>query len=124
MKFYLCNHCGNVVMKLTDKGVPVVCCGEAMKLLEPGVVDAAVEKHVPVTTVENGQVLVKVGEVTHPMLEEHFIMWIALETENGFQVHALKPGEAPEAKFALTEGDKAVTAYAYCNLHGLWKQDL
>lgn len=124
MKFYQCKHCGNVVMKLTDSGVPVVCCGEPMELLEPGVVDAAVEKHVPVVTAENHLVTVKVGEVTHPMLEAHFIMWIALETEGGVQIHHLKPGDAPEAKFALAEGQKAVAAYAYCNLHGLWKQAL
>ena len=53
-------------------------------------------------------------------LEEHSIKWIVLETAEGFQRKTLKPGDKPEAVFALTEGDNAVAAYAYCDLHGLW----
>lgn len=124
MKFYHCKHCGNVAMKVTDQGPALSCCGERMEELKPGAVDAAVEKHVPVATVENGLISVKVGEVTHPMAEEHFIMWIALETERGMKLAELKPGDAPEAVFALAEGEKALVAYAYCNLHGLWKKEL
>ena len=26
-KFYICKHCGNIIEKVEDKGVPVVCCG-------------------------------------------------------------------------------------------------
>ena len=62
-----------------------------------------------------------VGAVEHPMLPEHFIEWIVLETQQGSQIKHLKPGEKPQAVFALAEGDQTVAAYAYCNLHGLWK---
>ena len=124
MKFYICKHCGNIVTKLTSAGVPLVCCGEEMHLLEAGVTDAAVEKHVPVVTVDGNLVKVVVGSVVHPMAEEHHIAWIVLETERDAYIHWLQPGEAPEAVFALTEGQKPKAVYEYCNLHGLWKTDL
>ena len=75
VKYYICKHCGNIVEKVKDKGVPVICCGEPMQELKAGVTDAAVEKHVPVYTVEGNYVHVVVGETKHPMLEEHFIEW-------------------------------------------------
>ena len=121
MKFYVCSHCGNIIAFVHNSGVPVMCCGQKMEELIPGTVDAAVEKHVPVVAVNGNEVTVKVGEVAHPMLEEHYIEWIALECEKGNQRKELKPGQAPEAKFVLTEDDKVVAAYAYCNRHGLWK---
>ena len=124
MKFYICEHCGNIITKLTSAGVPIQCCGESMKLLEPGVTDAAVEKHVPSVTVEGNLVKAVVGSVVHPMAEEHHIAWIALETERDAYIHWLQPGEAPEAVFALAEGQKPVAVYEYCNLHGLWKADV
>ena len=124
MKFYICKHCGNIVTYLTDKSVPVKCCGENMQLLEAGVTDAAVEKHVPVVTVEGSQVKVAVGSVAHPMIPEHYIEWLVLETNQGVSIRHLQPGQAPEAVFALAEGEQAKTAYAYCNLHGLWKADV
>jgi superoxide reductase len=123
MKFYLCTHCGNIVTYMKESGVPVVCCGEKMKEIVPGSVDAAVEKHLPVLSAEGNAVTVRVGSVEHPMKPEHLIEWIVLETKQGFQRKTLKPGEKPEAVFALAGGDAAVAAYAYCNLHGLWKTE-
>lgn len=124
MKFYICRHCGNIVTLLSSAGVPVKCCGENMQLLEAGVTDAAVEKHVPSVTVDGSLVKVSVGSVSHPMTAEHYIPWVALETESGASVQWLKPEEAPEAVFALAEGQTPKAVYAYCNLHGLWKADL
>ena len=123
MKFYRCNHCGNIIAFLENKGVPVVCCGQKMDEIIPGSVDAAAEKHVPVVAVDGDVVTVCVGSAAHPMTEAHHIAWIVLETENGFQKKDLDPTGEPKAVFALA-GDKAVAAYAYCNLHGLWKQDV
>lgn len=124
MKFYVCKHCKNLVTLLHESGVPMMCCGEKMTELVPGTSDGAFEKHVPAVSVDGSVVTVKVGEVEHPMLENHYIQWIVLETKSGAQIHYLKPGEKPEAVFALTEGDEAVAAYEYCNLHGLWKKEL
>ena len=121
MKFYVCEHCGNLITFVHSAGVPVMCCGQKMTELVPGTTDAAVEKHVPVAKTEGGQVTVTVGEVEHPMLPEHFIEWIALETQQGCQLKCLKPGEKPQAVFALADGDQVAAVYAYCNLHGLWK---
>ena len=121
IKFYKCAHCGQIVAIVKGTGVPIMCCGEAMSEIVPGTVDASLEKHVPVYTVDGNKVTVKVGAAEHPMAEEHYIEWIALETKAGNQRKALKPGDAPAACFAICDGDEVVAVYAYCNLHGLWK---
>ncbi|MBO4902469.1 MAG: desulfoferrodoxin FeS4 iron-binding domain-containing protein [Lachnospiraceae bacterium] len=121
LKFYRCKHCGQIVAVVKATGVPIICCGAPMEEIVPGTTDAAVEKHVPVYSVDGNKVTVTVGEVEHPMLEEHFIEWIALKTSSGNQRKALKPGDAPKAVFAICEGDTVEAVYAYCNLHSLWK---
>ncbi|MCD8326485.1 MAG: desulfoferrodoxin [Lachnospiraceae bacterium] len=121
LKFYICEHCGNIIIKVKDKGVPVMCCGQKMKEIIPGTTDAAAEKHVPDYKVEGSLVQVNVGSVDHPMLPEHYIEWIALKTKQGVQIRELKPGEKPTATFAISEGDEVEEIYAYCNLHSLWK---
>ena len=112
LKFFVCTHCGNLAGMVYSSGVPMICCGEPMKELVPNTVDAAGEKHKPVVSVEGSTVTVAVGSVAHPMTDAHLIQWVALQTEQGVAV------------FALAEGDKPVAAYAYCNLHGLWKTEL
>ncbi len=124
MKFYKCNTCGNIITKLVDSKVPVSCCGSAMEELKPGTTDAALEKHVPSVTVDGNVVKVQVGEVEHPMLDEHFIQFIVLETANGSQTKTLNPGEKPAAEFVVADGDKPVAVYEYCNLHGLWMKEI
>lgn len=121
MKFYRCEKCGQIVAIVEKKTCPVMCCGQAMEEIVPGTSDGAREKHVPVYEVKDNVVHVKVGEVDHPMLEEHHIAWIALETKMGNQRKELDHTGAPEAKFALLEGDEVVAVYEYCNLHGLFK---
>ena len=121
-KFFKCNHCGNVIVKVVDAGVPVVCCGEKMEELVPNTVDASGEKHLPVVTVlDNNSIKVEVGSVHHPMLPEHHISFVYVETENGGIQVNLK--DKPEAVVYLGE-EKAVAVYEYCNLHGLWKTEL
>ncbi len=122
-RFFICKHCGNLVGMIHDSNVPMMCCGERMTELVPGSVDASKEKHVPVVTVDGNKVKVDVGSIAHPMTEEHLIQWVYLESEHGGQRKSLSAGEAPQAVFAL-EGDKPVAAYAYCNLHGLWKTEI
>ena len=124
MKFYICEHCGNIITKLSSSGVPIKCCGQNMTLLEAGVKEASLEKHVPAVTVEGNLVKVAVGSVAHPMTDEHYIPWVALETEKDAFIHWLNPDEAPEVVFALAEGQTAKAVYAWCNLHGLWKTEL
>lgn len=124
MKIYRCNHCGNIVAYLKDAGVPLFCCGQKMEELIPGSVDAAQEKHVPVAVRSGDTVEVTVGSVEHPMLAEHYIEWVLLETDKGYAVRRLTPGAAPKATFALADGETPKTVYAYCNLHGLWKAEV
>ena len=120
-KFYICSHCGNIIAFVKNKGVPIMCCGQKMTEIIPGTTDAATEKHVPVITQEGNIVTITVGAIEHPMTPKHFIEWISLETNKGNQRKILVPNTAPVAKFALIEGEEVVAAYAYCNLHSLWK---
>lgn len=124
MKFYRCEHCGNIVGIVHASGVPLVCCDDNMKELIPNTHDGAGEKHVPVFEVNDNKVYVKVGAEEHPMNVDHYIQWIAIETTSGNQRKCLKPGDKPEACFALCEGDEIVAVYEYCNIHGLWAAEI
>lgn len=120
LEVYKCEACGNIVEVLQGGGGELVCCGEPMKLLKENTTDAAKEKHVPVVEKIAGGFKVKVGEVAHPMTEEHYIQWIEIIADGKAYRQFLKPGDAPEAVFNITA--TSVTAREYCNLHGLWKK--
>jgi superoxide reductase len=119
LDIYKCDACGNIVEVVHGGGGELVCCGEPMKLCVENTVDAAKEKHVPVAEKTADGFKVKVGEVAHPMEQEHYIEWIEVIAGGEAFREFLKPGEAPEAEFCL-KADQ-VTARGYCNLHGLWK---
>lgn len=123
MTFYKCESCGNLVELINDSGIPMMCCGEDMTELIPGMSDGDGEKHVPVYAIEDKKLIVTVGLKEHPMTDAHYIEWIAVETNKGIQRKALKPGKKPCKKFLLMEGEKVLSIYAYCNIHGLWKAD-
>ena len=120
-KFFICENCGNIVTPVNDSGTSLVCCGDKMTELIPGAIKASKEMHVPVWSVRNCAVYVKVGAKEHPMLPVHYIELIAVQTKQGFQLKHLRPGDKPEARFALCAGDEVEAVFAYCNLHGLWK---
>ncbi|MDR1410224.1 MAG: desulfoferrodoxin [Oscillospiraceae bacterium] len=124
IRFFRCKHCGNLAGLIVNAGVPMICCGEKMQELIPNTSDGAQEKHVPVVKVEGEKIVVEISSVEHPMLPEHHIQWIYLKTEQGGQRKELGRGQAPKAVFALAAEDKAVAAYEYCNLHGLWKAEV
>ena len=121
MKFYRCKHCGQMIAIVKKTGVPVICCGEPMEEIVAGTSDGSVEKHVPVYEVKDNKVFVTVGAVEHPMSEEHYIEWVAIQTKFGNQRKSLKPGDAPKTCFSICEGDEVEAVYAYCNLHSLFK---
>ena len=118
VKFYKCEVCENVIGLIDGDPKRITCCEKEMKRLNPNTADAAQEKHVPVYEKIGDEILVKVGEVGHPMGEDHYIMWIAQVTDNTTTRVRLKPEESPEAKFTYVPG---AVLYAYCNKHGLWK---
>ena len=122
MKFYRCEICGQIIAIVKKTGSPLVCCGQPMKEIIPGTTEAAAEKHVPVYEVKDGKVFVKIGEIAHPMTDEHYIEWVSVQTTGGNQRKALKPGDAPEVCFSICDGDEVEAVYAYCNLHSLWKK--
>ena len=122
-KFYICNHCRNIVEMIYDTDIPLYCCGDKMENLIPGSVEASGEKHIPAVTVDGDAVRVNVGSVNHPMEEVHWIEWVQLVTDKGSYRKFLKPGEVPNVEFRLVD-EKPLEVYAFCNLHGLWKTEL
>lgn len=118
-QIFKCEICGNIVEVLEVGGGELICCGKPMKLLTENEVDASLEKHVPIIERNSEGVIVKIGNVEHPMTKEHFIEWIEIITDKGIGRKYLKPGEKPEAKFPIKS--EIIYVRAYCNLHGLWK---
>ena len=123
MQIFKCTKCGNIFTYFNKDACDLKCYGETTVELVPNTSDGAGEKHVPVIVADGKKVTVKVGEVAHPMLDAHYITWVIIETKEGSQIKYLKPGDAPEATFALSDTDELVAAYEYCNLHGLWKAE-
>lgn len=120
MKIYRCKKCGNIIIAINDEGGTLSCCDIKMVELKANSVDAAVEKHVPVISEEDGIVTVTCGEVIHPMTDEHYIEFMIIETDKGYSIKYLNPGDEPKCVFKLVDDEKLISAYAYCNLHGLW----
>ena len=129
MKFLFCEHCKNIIIYMHESGVTPVCCGDAMKELTPGSVDASLEKHVPVIKDIRGMkdscttriVSVDISETAHPMEAAHYIQWVSLETNKGFYTKYLRSNGEPHVCFSIDDDEKIVAVYSYCNLHGLWK---
>lgn len=118
LEVYKCELCGNIVEVIHGGGATLVCCGQDMTLMTENTVDAAKEKHVPVIEFADGGVKIKVGSVSHPMEEKHYIEWVEIVADGKAYRQFLKPGEAPEAFFPVAV--KTLTVREYCNLHGLW----
>lgn len=122
MKILKCKNCDKLLFTLREGKNDIVC--EDLEVVKANSKDAALEKHVPAVTVKDNVVEVVVGDVIHPMLEEHLIQEIILETNHSTHIRHLKAGEEPKATFVLAEGEKPVAVYEYCNLHGLWVKEL
>ena len=129
MKFYKCEICGNQFEVLKDGGSTPVCCGKSMTELKSCSTDGAVEKHVPVYTIEEKEccpgdyhkIRIEVGSQPHPMDESHYIEWIILETDCKIYAKSLCPEKKPHAVFCIKSTETVKGVYAYCNLHGLWE---
>lgn len=121
MIFYRCPYCGNLIYMVEDSGVAPVCCGEEMEPVEVNHTEASFEKHIPMLLSKGFHWTVTVGETLHPMKREHFIQWIALLTDRSCYVRRLVPGDEPVAAFDIRPGEEVIAAFAYCNLHGLWR---
>lgn len=127
MKFFEVKLCKNILLKVTDfphDGGPYSEDEVPFNDLQPNVTEAATEKHLPVVTVDGDRIHAEVGEVEHPMTPEHYIAFIMLRTEKGFQIVMLTPEDKPVADFIVNPDDKAVAVYEFCNLHGLWMTEL
>ena len=121
VRFYRCPICGNVIGLINGDMQHITCCGKPMELMKANSTDAATEKHVPTYEKFENEIIVKVGEVVHPMDEDHFIVWIAQVADHRTTRIRFTPGQVPQAIFPYIPGS---TIYAYCNKHGLWKKDV
>ena len=119
--FYRCPKCGNIIYVVDGDASRIKCCGVEMVLLKANDTDGAMEKHVPYCEVKDNRIHVTVGEVEHPMDEDHYIEWIAMVSDRKVVINYLKPGDSPKARFCYKE---KATIYAYCNKHGLWKKEV
>lgn len=122
-KFLRCPICGNLVEVINDSNVPIICCGKPMEELTLNTTDGAIEKHVPIVKVTDNLVTVTVGETMHPMTAEHYIMWIKVFTNQKEYHFDLDPNDVPQISFVKNANEEIVNVIAYCNLHGLWKNN-
>ena len=121
VRFYKCPICGNVIGLIDGDMEHIKCCGKLMEQMIANTTDASVEKHVPVVERVEDEIVVKVGEVEHPMEKDHYIMWIAQVSDNRTTRVRLYPEQGTETRFPYV---KDATIYAYCNKHGLWKTNI
>lgn len=123
MKFLICKTCGKIIEVLKESKCQLTCCGSSIEEMIPGISDGAYDKHVPIIEKKGNEVRVIVSSIEHPMIETHYIEWIAIKTNKGIQRKNLEPNEKPEKVFLLTDDEDLHCAYAYCNLHSLWKSE-
>lgn len=123
LKFYKCEVCGNIVCKIEDAGTPLTCCGKQMRELRNGETDGSLVYHLPDFRVSDNTVFIQVGSAAHPMEKMHHIQFIAIETSTGIHIRKLENNDEPVAIFKINEGEKVVSVYALCNLHGLFVTD-
>lgn len=121
MRFYRCPICGNVIELIDGNASLIKCCGREMELLEANTVDASLEKHLPNFAINGDKLKITIGEVMHPMEENHYIMWIALVSDNQITRINLKPNDEPSVILDYKPGS---VVYEYCSLHGLWKKEI
>ena len=120
---YRCNICENVVEILHAGQGKLVCCGQPMDLQMEYVKDEGFEKHVPVLKQKKHNIVVVVGEQLHPMTEEHHIEWIEVVFKTGKSCkNFLQKNSSPETEFCSDDEIKQVRAF--CNIHGLWVNNL
>ncbi|MBU4535332.1 MAG: desulfoferrodoxin [Euryarchaeota archaeon] len=120
-EIYRCNVCGNIVEMVHGGVGELVCCGQPMELLIERQTDVGPEKHIPIIEKTEKGIKVKVGEVPHPMEENHYIEWVELIIDGKAYREFLEPGDNPEVEFNLNiPEDSTLKVREYCNIHGLW----
>ncbi len=121
MNFFKCNICGNLVELVLEGKGELVCCGEPMEKLISKQTEEGNEKHLPVVSLKEKEINIKIGSIEHPMTETHYIQWIYIFYNNKCQRVKLNPNDKPETKFIINENFDILEVFEYCNVHGLWK---
>ena len=126
LNLYYCETCKNLVEVLNNNPtLNLQCCGKDMKKIEANTTDGATEKHMPVINIEDNSLFIQVGEIMHPMSEEHYISCIYVVDDLGnYEKITLKPSDNPEVSVDFNENAKKLNIYSYCNLNGLLKKEI
>lgn len=124
LRIFRCNICGSVVVLMKGNTNTLACCGEYMEELFPKYIDELKEKHIPVIREFSNVVIVDIGEVSHPMMEKHYIEWILIQTNLGYRINYLNCNSQPKTEFLLLPDEYVEKVYSYCNIHGLWVKDV
>lgn len=124
IRFFKCNVCGQIIAIVHDTNLPIVCCGKEMKEIIPSTKDMGNEKHVPVYKRKCDTVEVNVGEIDHPMEPKHHINWIMILTDKGYYTKSFRKLDKPNLKFCIDEDEVICSIYSYCNIHGLWINEI
>jgi len=117
---YKCLVCGHVIQVQHEGTGTLVCCNQPMQHLEEKVEDEGMEKHVPVIEFRDNMAMVSVGDVLHPMEENHYIEFVELIVDEEVYTQYLKPNQDPIVSFKIPSEYTQIKARAYCNIHGLW----
>lgn len=122
-KFFKCSKCGKIVQIIENGSDELTCCNTNMLEIKANTIEAAIEKHIPVIEHLGDKLIVSVGSIIHPMEENHYIKWISVKTNQTIYQFNLNPGDLPKTEISLRNNEIFEEAYAYCNLHGLWKSN-
>jgi len=120
---YKCEVCGHIIQVHHEGSGTLVCCNQPMALQEEKSEDQGMEKHVPVIEQRDDSIMVSVGDVLHPMEENHYIEFVELIVDDERYIQYLKPNQDPIVSFKIPTEYKSLSARAYCNVHGLWASD-
>ena len=122
LELYKCHNCGNLVQVLVNGIGELVCCGQNMENLVPKYEEnnELAEKHVPIIEEENNRRIVTLKH--HPMVEEHYIQFIeVISDDNKYVKRKYLTPEDKEAVLSFKcECKEGIKARELCNIHGLW----
>ena len=121
-EIYRCKVCGNIIQVLNPDVGELVCSGVPMELLTEQTSGTGEEKHVPVLENTDEGLIVHVGEIPHPMEENHCIEWVEVMADGEVYLKFLEPGDQPLAEFPVDPDQvQEIKVREYCSIHGLWE---
>lgn len=120
MKFYMCSKCNQMYFSEDKASDNLVCCEEKVEELVPIEIGDVLDHHGIVIRKTGNFVNISIND-KHPMIETHFIKFIALQTNEGFQYKELDYLKERKTTFILSNTETIIQIYTYCNIHMLFR---